>query len=92
MRASSTDLPIDPFLSGLTDHSRQESADSGLGMGTTYSMPHTPEDFLANIDMDCASGNATCNDIYIFLNNTVVFIFFRGWCKYEYGYARYIIT
>lgn len=61
LRASSTDLPIDPFLSGLADHSRQESADSGLGMGTNYSMPHTPEDFLANIDnvidnMDCASG------------------------------------
>lgn len=61
LRASSTELPLDPFLSGLTDHSRQESADSGLGMGTTYSMPHTPEDFLANIDnvmdnMDCASG------------------------------------
>lgn len=60
LRASSTELPLDPFLSGLTDHSRQESADSGLGMGTTYSMPHTPEDFLANIDnvmdnMDCAS-------------------------------------
>lgn len=32
MRSSSTDLPvIDPFLSGLTDHSRQESGDSGLG-------------------------------------------------------------
>lgn len=61
MRASSTDLPIDPFLSGLTDHSRQESADSGLGMGTTYSMPHTPEDFLANIDMDCASGTFVPN-------------------------------
>lgn len=57
MRAtSSTEIPLDPFLSGLTDHSRQESADSGLGMGNTYSMPHTPEDFLANIDMDCASG------------------------------------
>lgn len=61
MRATSnTDLPLDPFLSGLTDHSRQESADSGLGMGNTYSMPHTPEDFLANIDMDCASGTLCC--------------------------------
>lgn len=29
---STTDLQMDPFLSGLTDHSRQESADSGLGM------------------------------------------------------------
>lgn len=32
MRGTSTDLSMDPFLSGLTDHSRQESADSGLGM------------------------------------------------------------
>ncbi|XP_069687434.1 transcriptional coactivator YAP1 isoform X5 [Periplaneta americana] len=52
---STTDLPpnsagMDPFLSGLTDHSRQESADSGLGMCNSYSLPHTPEDFLANMD------------------------------------------
>nr|XP_023028438.1 transcriptional coactivator YAP1-A-like [Leptinotarsa decemlineata] len=46
---SSNDIPVlDPFLSGLTDHSRQESGDSGLGMGTTCSMPHTPEDFLGD--------------------------------------------
>lgn len=32
LRATSTELPgMDPFLSGLTDHSRQESGDSGLG-------------------------------------------------------------
>lgn len=61
---ASTDLPLDPFLSGLTDHQRQESADSGLGMAVpqSYSMPHTPEDFLATMDdrMDCTSeaGNA----------------------------------
>jgi len=62
---STTDLPpgansagMDPFLSGLTDHSRQESADSGLGMCNSYSLPHTPEDFLANMDdnMDGVSG------------------------------------
>ncbi|XP_065220743.1 transcriptional coactivator YAP1-like isoform X1 [Planococcus citri] len=46
----------DPFLSaaGLmtapVEHSRQESADSGLGLGNNYSLPHTPEDFLASID------------------------------------------
>lgn len=40
----------DPFLGGPTDHSRQESADSGLGMGNPYSLPHTPEDFLSNMD------------------------------------------
>lgn len=56
---ASTDLPLDPFLSGLTDHQRQESADSGLGMAVpqSYSMPHTPEDFLTGMDdrMDCSS-------------------------------------
>lgn len=49
---------MDPFLSGVTDHTRQESADSGLSVSSTnYSMPHTP-DFMANIDdsMDCISG------------------------------------
>lgn len=74
LRASSTDVPIDPFLSGLTDHSRQESADSGLGMGTTYSMPHTPEDFLANIDMDCASGKP-----FPFCISYSFFIFLPSW-------------
>ncbi|PZC75181.1 transcriptional coactivator YAP1 isoform X1 [Helicoverpa armigera] len=56
---ASTDLPLDPFLSGLSDHQRQESADSGLGMAVphSYSMPHTPEGFLAGMDdrMDCTS-------------------------------------
>ncbi|XP_059483262.1 transcriptional coactivator YAP1 isoform X2 [Neocloeon triangulifer] len=41
---------MDPFLSSLTDHSRQESADSGLGMGTGYSLPQTPDDFLSMDD------------------------------------------
>lgn len=62
---ASTDLSLDPFLSGLTDHQRQESADSGLGMAVPrvgdgdglFSIPHTPEDFLAGMDdrMDCSS-------------------------------------
>lgn len=50
---------MDPFLSGVTDHTRQESGDSGLSLSSSnnYSMPHTP-DFLPNIDdsMDCISG------------------------------------
>ncbi|XP_054267510.1 transcriptional coactivator YAP1 [Macrosteles quadrilineatus] len=50
MRTSTTDSGMDPFLSGLTDHARQESADSGLGMGNNYSLPHTPEDFLSTMD------------------------------------------
>ncbi|KAL0851078.1 hypothetical protein ABMA28_006955 [Loxostege sticticalis] len=62
---ASTELSLDPFLSGLTDHQRQESADSGLGMAVPrvgdgdglFSIPHTPEDFLAGMDdrMDCSS-------------------------------------
>lgn len=54
----STELPpgsIDPFLSGLTDHGRQESADSGLGMGNSYSLPQTPQDILDE-SMDGVSG------------------------------------
>ncbi|GFY48384.1 hypothetical protein TNIN_211852 [Trichonephila inaurata madagascariensis] len=53
---STPDLPpvstsLDSFLEGGTDfHSRQESADSGLGLGPNYSLPHTPEDFLSNLD------------------------------------------
>ncbi|GAB6020165.1 hypothetical protein CHUAL_002891 [Chamberlinius hualienensis] len=59
---------LDPFLSGSTGtptstdfHSRQESADSGLGMGTNYSHPHTPEGFLSPMDdssMDTATDAA----------------------------------
>lgn len=51
-------MQMDPFLSGITDHARQESGDSGLSLSSNnYSMPHTP-DFLNNIDdsMDCISG------------------------------------
>lgn len=69
--SGAVDVALDPFLSGLSEHSRQESGDSGLGMGLahSYSMPHTPEGFLSNMDdnMDCASesGNTTmdANDI-----------------------------
>lgn len=55
---NSTDTPMDPFLSGINEHTRQESADSGLGLGTAYSVPHTPEDFLGNMDdnMDGTNG------------------------------------
>ncbi|XP_051156236.1 transcriptional coactivator YAP1 isoform X1 [Leptopilina boulardi] len=51
LRQTTTDAVMDPFLSGINEqHARQESADSGLGLGSAYSLPHTPEDFLANID------------------------------------------
>jgi len=61
-------VELDPFLGGSmvnnpstpgSDfHSRQESADSGLGMGNSYSLPNTPEDFLSTMDdnMDTISG------------------------------------
>ncbi|XP_073991861.1 transcriptional coactivator yki isoform X4 [Rhodnius prolixus] len=45
---------LDPFLPGVTDHSRQESADSGLGLGNSYSLPQTPDDFLTSMDMDAS--------------------------------------
>ncbi|XP_074657764.1 transcriptional coactivator YAP1-A-like isoform X2 [Tubulanus polymorphus] len=50
---------VDPFLGqgGTQDfHTRQESADSGLG-GMGYSLPRTPEDILGNVDeMDTQDG------------------------------------
>ncbi|XP_050423998.1 transcriptional coactivator YAP1 [Adelges cooleyi] len=60
LRSGQTTNDLDPFLScsSSVDHSRQESADSGLGLGNNYSLPHTPEDFLSsNMDdnMDCTS-------------------------------------
>ncbi|XP_063548431.1 WW domain-containing transcription regulator protein 1 isoform X3 [Cydia strobilella] len=54
---------LDPFLSGLSEHQRQESADSGLGMAVPS---YAPEDFLAMDDrMDCSSeaGNSLDTDI-----------------------------
>uniref|UniRef100_A0A2S2QZG0 Yorkie n=1 Tax=Sipha flava TaxID=143950 RepID=A0A2S2QZG0_9HEMI len=61
LHSGQTTNDLDPFLScssSNVDHSRQESADSGLGLGNNYSLPHTPEDFLSsNMDdnMDCTS-------------------------------------
>ncbi|XP_012885325.1 PREDICTED: WW domain-containing transcription regulator protein 1 [Dipodomys ordii] len=46
----------DPFLSSGPYHSREQSTDSGLGLGC-YSLPTTPEDFLSNVDeMDTGEG------------------------------------
>lgn len=57
--ASVVDLPFssaDPFMATTDFHSRQESADSGLGLGGNYTHPHTPEDFLNVMeDIDIAS-------------------------------------
>ncbi|KAI7791092.1 WW domain-containing transcription regulator protein 1 [Triplophysa rosa] len=41
----------DPFLNSGPYHSREQSTDSGLGLGC-YSIPTTPEDFLNIEDMD----------------------------------------
>ncbi|KAL0103018.1 hypothetical protein PUN28_018371 [Cardiocondyla obscurior] len=57
MRQTTTEAAMDPFLSGINEqHARQESADSGLGLGSAYSLPQTSDDFL-NIDenMDSTS-------------------------------------
>nr|XP_044611179.1 WW domain-containing transcription regulator protein 1 isoform X1 [Equus asinus]XP_044611180.1 WW domain-containing transcription regulator protein 1 isoform X1 [Equus asinus]XP_044611182.1 WW domain-containing transcription regulator protein 1 isoform X1 [Equus asinus] len=51
---SITNNSSDPFLNGGPYHSREQSTDSGLGLGC-YSVPTTPEDFLSNVDeMDTA--------------------------------------
>ncbi|KAK7818520.1 hypothetical protein U0070_013079 [Myodes glareolus] len=46
---SITNNSSDPFLNGGPYHSREQSTDSGLGLGC-YSVPTTPEDFLSNMD------------------------------------------
>ncbi|NXS89093.1 WWTR1 protein, partial [Erpornis zantholeuca] len=53
---SVTNNGSDPFLSRQVHssrhgpyHSREQSTDSGLGLGC-YSIPTTPEDFLSNVD------------------------------------------
>ncbi|KAI1306528.1 Transcriptional coactivator YAP1 [Halotydeus destructor] len=46
-----TTTGLDPFLGNSDCHSRQESSDSGLGLGPNYSSPHTPEGLL-NSDID----------------------------------------
>jgi len=62
---------VPPSTLATDFHARQESADSGLGMGGSYSLPHTPEDFLASMDdtmdttLDCPAsvGTVDMNDI-----------------------------
>lgn len=69
---STVSTSVAPPSSLATDfHARQESADSGLGMGGSYSLPHTPEDFLASMDdtmdttLDCPAsvGTVDMNDM-----------------------------
>ncbi|XP_063298540.1 WW domain-containing transcription regulator protein 1 [Pelobates fuscus] len=46
---SITNNGSDPFLNSGPYHSREQSTDSGLGLGC-YSIPTTPEDFLNNME------------------------------------------
>ncbi|XP_022236543.1 transcriptional coactivator YAP1-like isoform X2 [Limulus polyphemus] len=41
---------MDPFLGSSNQHARQGSEDSGLGLGTNCSVPHTPENFLGSLE------------------------------------------
>ncbi|XP_030647602.1 WW domain-containing transcription regulator protein 1 isoform X2 [Chanos chanos] len=51
----------DPFLNSGPYHSREQSTDSGLGLGC-YSIPTTPEDFLNNMEeMDTGDSMAQGN-------------------------------
>ncbi|XP_055374291.1 transcriptional coactivator yorkie isoform X1 [Condylostylus longicornis] len=56
-------LQMDPFLSAITDHTRQESADSGLSLtSNNFSLN---SDFLQNIDdsMDCLNDNGNLDSL-----------------------------
>lgn len=77
MRQSTTDVAMDPFLSGINEqHARQESADSGLGLGSAYSLPQTSDDFL-NIDenMDGTSGKSDPFEISDSISECQAFFF-----------------
>ncbi|XP_036825151.1 WW domain-containing transcription regulator protein 1 isoform X3 [Oncorhynchus mykiss] len=56
----------DPFLnSGHFQHSREQSTDSGLGLGC-YSIPTTPEDFLNNMEeMDTGESMAQAGNMNV---------------------------
>lgn len=57
-------------------HSREQSTDSGLGLGC-YSIPTTPEDFLSNVDEMDTGRNKECMSvkliivIYFIIKNVV---------------------
>lgn len=58
---------IDPFLSGsdaiILDHSRQESADSGLGLSHNLDLPYTPNDLQNADDLGLDSLSITNMDL-----------------------------
>ena len=72
---STVSTSVAPPSSLATDfHARQESADSGLGMGGSYSLPHTPEDFLASMD-DTMDTTLDCNS---FLFEPIYLCYFQN--------------
>ncbi|XP_045440049.1 WW domain-containing transcription regulator protein 1 isoform X3 [Pipistrellus kuhlii] len=72
---SITNNNSDPFLNGGPYHSREQSTDSGLGLGC-YSVPTTPEDFLSNVDeMDTALSSPSYQNTTVclsFLSSEIV--------------------
>merc|ERR1719474_281824 len=52
---------IDPFLAGETHHNKQESADSGLGMGSNFNLGSIPED-MGMENMDTADLDTTLTE------------------------------
>ncbi|XP_022247790.1 transcriptional coactivator YAP1-like isoform X3 [Limulus polyphemus] len=52
---------IDPLLGSSNQHARQGSEDSGLGLGTSYSVPHTPENFLGSLEDTMDGGGSDIN-------------------------------
>ena len=67
---STVSAAVAPSSSLATDfHARQESADSGLGMGGSYSLPHTPEDFLASMD-DTMDTTLDCNLLFFIISKS----------------------
>lgn len=55
-------LRVGPLLSRGPYHSREQSTDSGLGLGC-YSVPTTPEDFLSNVDEMDTGRSTACEDV-----------------------------
>lgn len=83
MRQSLAENPtttgMDPFLSttsqaavtGSDLHNRQESADSGVGMGSNFNLGSIPED-IPDVDMDTADLDSTLTEASVNGGQTVV--------------------
>lgn len=69
LRSTNADLPIDPILTNLIDHSRQESTDSGLGMTSTSSVQ--AESYFTSMDdnMEVSNDAPILNEDMFSINN-----------------------